>query len=102
MPKPGWLFINRPATVHISGLDAIQGRSITGITRKLLSNKRTTRKHVDYRTFTEQNKIAKDGPVHQRAAPANASWILIGVGKSGCAGLPSLQTVRAVLPHTAI
>lgn len=25
----------------------------------------------------------------------------IGVGKSGCAGLPSLRTVRAVFPHTA-
>ncbi|MEM6472414.1 MAG: sigma-70 family RNA polymerase sigma factor, partial [Planctomycetota bacterium] len=27
---------------------------------------------------------------------------LIGVGKSGFAGLPSLRTVRAVLPHTAL
>ena len=26
----------------------------------------------------------------------------IGVGKSGCAGLPSLRTVRAVFPHTAL
>ena len=28
--------------------------------------------------------------------------VSIGVGKSGCAGLPSLRTVRAVLPHTAL
>ena len=26
----------------------------------------------------------------------------IGVGKSGLAGLPSLRTVRAVFPHTAL
>ena len=38
------------------------------------------------------------------ALTLNPKWgdMLIGVGKSGCAGLPSLQTVRAVLPHTAI
>ena len=27
---------------------------------------------------------------------------VIGVGKSGLAGLPSLRTVRAVFPHTAL
>ena len=27
---------------------------------------------------------------------------IIGVGKSGLAGLPSLRTVRAVFPHTAL
>lgn len=31
----------------------------------------------------------------------NGPLFPIGVGKSGCAGLPSLQTVRAVFPHTA-